>query len=131
MGAVPGDILEAIDGALADYAVSYDAMRWCPDGKEPPCVSGDGYTRSGTGPQEWPAVEFILNVDVSQCARVIEQMAAAFAELGIAVIGALKGFAALTAQPDLTPGNGSPGPLCINGQEYARRRQARRRRARS
>ena len=31
---MPGDILDAIDGALRDWSVSEDAMRWNPDAGE-------------------------------------------------------------------------------------------------
>jgi hypothetical protein len=40
MGAMPGDILDAIDGALEDWSTSEDAMRWKPELRRVICDGG-------------------------------------------------------------------------------------------
>jgi hypothetical protein len=127
---VSGDILDAIDGALDDYATSKDAMRWVPPEDQPePLVPTAMIPAS-------------INVDLSGFIRGMQQLSEA--------MGSIVRDIAETMQPagkfawrlghaidaderprwhkrrcrECNP-RGNPLPLAVNGHEYARRRKAR------
>lgn len=133
MTGTTGDILDAIDGALRDHAVSGDAMRWCPD---PEAREEDD------GPGDDGGASVLLTVDVSGFVEAIQRMSEAIASLAAP-------FAKMTGQfLQLAPcvlghdrprdrhrcrkcnPHGNPGPLAVSGSEYNRRRKARQTRKR-
>jgi hypothetical protein len=121
---MPGDILDVIDGALRDHAVSADAMRWSPD----PETLGEDDT------------SLLLRIDVSGFVEAMQRMSEAIAALAAPFAKMRERFLYLAPCvlghdrprdrhrcPKCNP-RGNPGPLAVNGHEHNRRRKARQRR---
>lgn len=111
------DILEVIDGALADYATSGDAMRWAPPGSVPEPDARDPV-----------AVRFFLGAD-------LEPFVAGIRQIGEALIAALQPWAEAADRlfRELAPAvqvvnDAHREHLSAMHREYARRQKARRRR---
>jgi hypothetical protein len=130
---VTAGILDSIDGALRDWEVSADAMRWLPEGERvaAPAVVPAAAIR--------PPVPVAVTMDAGELARALrdlgEMMARAFRPV---FEGAVKLFHDLSAA--LFPvqhrrcwtcyPERKPKPLAVDGHEYQRRLAARRRRKR-
>lgn len=116
------DIIETIDEALSDWAVSPDAMRWTPDSAKVEPVPGIAPGLTGFR-QRWivgvppPTVRITANVRAFQdaMARVAESLAAIDWD-------ALRRLTKML-QPPRPPHQ--PAALCIDGHEYRRRQRAR------
>jgi len=111
------DILEVIDGALADYATSNDAMRWAPPGSVPEPDACD--------PE---AVRFYLGAD-------LELFVAGLREIGEVMIAAMQfwGDAVGKLFRELAPtvqviNDAHRARMSEIHREYSRRCRARRRR---
>jgi hypothetical protein len=117
MRTVP-EILDSIDGALADYAVSKDAMRWKPPPEDPEpevCATvdpGDG-GRLHIGA---PALYVAVRPDMSQFEATMQQ--------ALGMLAPLKSLAALLA----TANQDRARRISAMHSDYARRRKARIRR---
>ena len=146
------DILAEIDDTLADWHGSADSARWQPQPPFPSLLPHemalarrlsaetgiDGYAAAqvvhdvgwngGHLSPFWDLVSPVARRMREETARPVvsitvdtREFTAALAELGIALSQTLtRAFGAAA----------NPGPLCINGREYARRRKARARRRR-
>jgi hypothetical protein len=79
-----GDILDTIDGALHDYAMSADAMRWTPD---PPTRAGSQFDLT---PEQTEAL-------ARAAARSVEITAEAISGFGVALIQAAHKLSGLFA----------------------------------
>jgi hypothetical protein len=110
------DILDAIDGAVHDWEVSSDAMRWSPDPpKSPPMPRPQRYARVN------------IRIDTSVFAAELRRMFDAVAAMAPALERIGRALAKVCDQHD----EHHPPPLSIDGHAYRRRSQARRRRRRS
>ncbi len=114
-------ILDAIDGALHDYAVSTDAMRWAPE---------ESRTASAPSLDDIGAIFRRLTEDWQRMAEamrpVVEAHAKACAKFTHSIDRGLwpdRHRRCVTCQPWR-----KPKPLAVNGHEYQRRLRARRRR---
>lgn len=122
------DVLESIDGALRDFETSKDAMRWLPEDKRAPSPARE---------RVHDPLAVALTVDVEEFARslnelidvlarafrpVIEDAARQVHSLGAALFPAWHRGCG-TCRPERKP-------LAVDGREYHRRQQARRKRKR-
>jgi hypothetical protein len=122
------DILGSIDGALRDFETSADAMRWLPGEKRAPSPAGEHVHNP---------LAVALTVDVEEFARslneLIDALARAFRPVSEDTARQFHSLAAAlfparhrrcrTCQPGWKP-------LAVDGREYHRRQQARRKRKR-
>jgi hypothetical protein len=132
---VSGDILDAIDGALFDYATSKDAMRWQPPEEQPEPLLPT------------PMIPVNIDIDLSGFMRGFEQLGEVMESLVRGFAEALKpvGKFVQRISHDIDAREhprwhkrrcrtcnprGNPRPLAVNGHEYRRRRKARMRRNR-
>lgn len=134
-------ILDTIDGALADYAASSDAMRWVPEGERDewkrPSPIFRGVSLDGT---TWLPVSFdhtplLPPLDIGAITRGLDQFAAGirgfFEDLGIALAPLMRVLGTIAvADAEHEQRRRGGGKLAVNGREYQRRLRARRRRNR-
>jgi hypothetical protein len=122
------DVLESIDGALRDFETSTDAMRWLPEDKRAPSPAGE---------RAHDPLAVALTVDVEEFARSLNELIDVLARAFRAVVeDAARQVRSLSAA--LFPARHrrcrtcQPGwkPLAVDGREYHRRQQARRKRKR-
>lgn len=139
---VSTDILETIDGALLDFDLSTDAMRWCPEGKRVPVPRGTPAAVTPLDGATWTApapVTVDVFVDTAQFTRLLNEFIETLSRAVRPVLDdAARGLHALSAA--LFPGqhrrcltcrpSRKPKPLAVDGHEYQRRLRARRRRKR-
>lgn len=148
-----GDILDSIDGALFDFEVSKDAMRWSPPEEQPPRIVGPGgqayVINSGELRRIGTAGRIEIQIDTrsfnEQMAEVGRQLNRFGQQMGDALntmFEPLRKFSATLAKRAHMREPGShghcrtchpeqaPRPLAVNGHEYRRRQRARQRRKR-
>jgi hypothetical protein len=124
---VSTDILATIDGAL-DFDTGTDAMRWRPGGKRKPVP---------TAAVSATAVAFAVTVDARDFTRALSEVIEVVNRaVRPAFLDAAKGLHALSAAffPEqhrrCRACHPQWKPLAVDGREYHRRQQARRRRKR-
>jgi hypothetical protein len=129
-------ILDSIDGALSDYVLSDDAMRWQPEGKREPAAKAP---RPGEG-TDWHLLPgSVVVTDTEATVRAFNDLAAAVARSLDPVVRHLA-LVSHGVHRALFPGEHrrcwtcrpalKPKPLAVDGHAYQRRLRARRRRNR-
>lgn len=137
---VSTDILEMIDGALLDFDLSTDAMRWCPEGKRVPVPRGTPAAVTPLDGATWTApapVTVDVFVDTAQFTRLLNEFIETLSRAVRPVLDdAARGLHALSAA--LFPGQHRRcrachpqwKPLAVDGHEYHRRQRNRVKRSR-
>lgn len=120
-----GDIVDTIDHALRDWETSPDAMRWAPTA-DADQADADAAHLSYAFPARWvlgmPTAPF-LTVDLQPFQDELARALEVVLDWVIANRRLIDAWRGLPSYDDH-----HPKPLPINGQDYHRRRRARRRR---